>query len=125
MKSPGRIAQMLAKTWLASACALSMVLTPAAQTALATGLPDAAAHQQLATFSPTDKSFISRYLHPGSYMPLSEIKPGMTGYGLTVWHGTKVEKFNLQVIGVVKKMLSGRDAILARLSGGEMGSATN
>ena len=72
-------------------------------------------------FHPTDRSFVSKYLRPGSYMPLTEIKPGMTGYGLTVFHGDRVERFNVEVIGVVKKILNGRDAILARLSGGEMG----
>jgi hypothetical protein len=72
-------------------------------------------------FHPTDKSFVSRFLRHGQYMPVSEIKPGMVGYGLTVFHGNKIERFNVQIISVVKKVLSGRDAILARLSGGEMG----
>jgi hypothetical protein len=126
MKSSGKIAQTMAKTWLVAACSLSLILAPLATMAQATVTgADQVPPNAVATFSPTDKSFVGKYLHPGSYMPLTDIKPGMTGYGLTVWHGTKVEKFNIQVIGVVKKMLSGRDAILARLSGGEMGSARN
>ncbi|MBX9938928.1 MAG: hypothetical protein K2Y32_06720 [Candidatus Obscuribacterales bacterium] len=55
------------------------------------------------------------------YMPVEEIKPGMEGYGLTVFQGTKVERFQVKVIGVVKQVLSGRDAILVRLSGPHMG----
>lgn len=72
-------------------------------------------------FHPTDRSFVSKYLRQGTYMPVTDIKPGMQGYGLTVFHGDKIEKFNVSIIGVVKKILNGRDAILARLSGGEMG----
>lgn len=74
-----------------------------------------------ALFSPTDKAFVSKFLAPGTYMPISDIKAGMKGYGLTVFHGNKIERFNVEVISVVKKVLNGRDAILARLSGGEMG----
>lgn len=107
---------VVARMWVVLAAALSMVAAPVASLAAA----DVAA-APASLFSPTDKSFIGKYLQPGSYMPLSDVKAGMTGYGLTVWHGTKVERFNLQVIGVVKKILNGRDAILARLSGGEMG----
>lgn len=64
--------------------------------------------------------FIHKFLSPGRYMPLSEVKAGMTGYGLTVFQGTKIERFNVQVIGVVKKVLNGRDAILVKMSGGKL-----
>src|SRR5262245_19445041 len=37
-------------------------------------------------FHPTDKAFVSKYLHDGQYMTVNELKPGMTGYGLTVFH---------------------------------------
>jgi len=47
----------------------------------------------------------------------------MVGYGLTVFQGTKVEKFNVKVIGVVKKVLSGRDAVLVRMSGPGIGQS--
>lgn len=74
-------------------------------------------------FDTTDRSFVNKYLQPGRYMPVSEVKEGMTGYGLSVFHGTKVEKFDVRILGVIKRMLNGRDAILARLSGPAM--ATN
>ena len=50
-------------------------------------------------------------------MTPSEVKAGMTGYGLSVFQGSNIEKFNITVIGVVKKVLSGRDAILAQTFG--------
>ncbi|BER91593.1 SpoIVB peptidase S55 domain-containing protein [Atrimonas thermophila] len=37
---------------------------------------------------------------PG-YLPLSEVKIGMRGYGKTVFYGTRVETFDLEVIDVV------------------------
>lgn len=33
-------------------------------------------------------------------MDVFEVKPGMTGYGKTVFHGTKLETFNFTVIGI-------------------------
>lgn len=51
-------------------------------------------------------------------MPLSQVKRGMRGYGLTVFHGTKVEKFDVEVLGVLKKINTGRDLILVRIGGG-------
>ncbi len=72
-------------------------------------------------FSPHDNTFISKYLKKNEYISLAEIKPGMEGYGLSVFQGTKVEKFQVKVIGVIKKVLNGRDAILVRCSGAALG----
>lgn len=72
-------------------------------------------------FNPTDTSFVQRYLKLSEYMPLSEIKPGMEGYGLTVFQGTKVDRFGVKVIGIIRKALSGRDAVLIRISGEKLG----
>jgi len=47
-------------------------------------------------------------------LPLSEVKPGMEGYGLTVFEGTKVERFHVRVIGIVRKFLPRQDVILFR-----------
>ncbi len=54
-------------------------------------------------------------------MRASEVKTGMEGYGLSVFHGTKIERFNFRVIGVMKRVNNGKDAILARLSGPALG----
>ena len=52
------------------------------------------------------------------YMPTSELRPGMKGYGLTVFKGTKIERFDVTILGVLKKVQYGRDLILVRLNGG-------
>lgn len=46
-------------------------------------------------------------------MPLSEIRKGMHGYGLTVFDGTKLEKFDVTIIGVLHNVGPGQDMILA------------
>ncbi len=51
-------------------------------------------------------------------MPVSELKKGMRGYGLTVFQGTQIEKFDVVVLGVLEKMNTGRDLILVRIGGG-------
>src|SRR5438105_2704770 len=47
-------------------------------------------------------------------IPLDEIKPGMTGYGLTVFEGTKPERFDVRVVGVLRNFLPKQDIILIR-----------
>lgn len=74
----------------------------------------------LKNFASTEHALVSRFLKTGGYLPVSDIKPGMEGYGLTVFQGTKIEKFNVKVIGTVKKVLNNKDAILVRLSGAGM-----
>src|SRR6266436_3906648 len=54
---------------------------------------------------------------PGSYWQVDDVRPGMKGFGRTVMHGTKVETFNAEVLGVLKNTSPGRDMILCRLSG--------
>src|SRR5216683_2383410 len=39
---------------------------------------------------------------PKTYWNVDELKPGMKGHGLTVMKGTKVEKFDAEVLGVMK-----------------------
>ncbi|MGZ8868732.1 MAG: SpoIVB peptidase S55 domain-containing protein, partial [Thermoanaerobaculia bacterium] len=46
-------------------------------------------------------------------MPVSEVKKGMKGYGLTVFEGNKVEKFDVEIVGVLNKIGPGQDLILA------------
>lgn len=51
-------------------------------------------------------------------MRVKDIRPGMKGYGLTVFKGTKIERFDVEIIGVLPKDNITGDIILARLSGG-------
>jgi hypothetical protein len=48
-------------------------------------------------------------------MPLSEIQKGMKGYGLTVFEGTKIEKFDVEIVGVMHNIGPGQNLILAQV----------
>src|SRR5207253_642849 len=48
-------------------------------------------------------------------MPLSAIKKGMKGYGVTVFEGTKLEKFDVEIIGILNNTAPGQSLILARV----------
>lgn len=47
---------------------------------------------------------------------VDELKPGMKGYGLTVFKGTEIEKFDVEVIDVLKNFFPKMDIILIRCS---------
>ncbi|MDO8682529.1 MAG: SpoIVB peptidase S55 domain-containing protein, partial [Armatimonadota bacterium] len=51
-------------------------------------------------------------------MPLKEVRPGMQGYGLTVFKGTTIEKFSVKVISILPKFNNGGSLILIRMGGG-------
>lgn len=48
------------------------------------------------------------------FMRVSELRPGMRGYALTVFKGTKIEKFHVEILGVISKFNMGKDYILFR-----------
>lgn len=51
------------------------------------------------------------------FMPVSEIKPDMKGIGKTVFHGTKIDTFQVDIIDIVKGESGITHFILAYLSG--------
>jgi hypothetical protein len=53
-------------------------------------------------------------------MSVDEVRPGMKGYGKTVFEGTKIEQFDVELLGVLKNFAPKQDMILARLSGGPL-----
>ncbi len=53
-----------------------------------------------------------------AFMGIDEIKPGMVGYGKTVYQGTKIETFNIVVIGVLRKIDVDFDMILIKVTSG-------
>lgn len=55
-----------------------------------------------------------------AFMRVDEIVPGMKGYGKTVFSGTKIERFDIEVISVLKKAMVKGDLILIRMSGGPL-----
>lgn len=48
------------------------------------------------------------------YITLDEIEPGMSAYCLTVYKGTEVEKFDMEIVSVARDFRPGRDIILAK-----------
>jgi len=54
-------------------------------------------------------------------MSATEIRPGMTGIGRTVFEGTRVDEFTVKIIGVIENVIgTRRNLILARLEGGPL-----
>ena len=52
--------------------------------------------------------------------PLRNIRPGQTGIGKTIFSGSKVEEFQVEVLGVLENLGPKQSIILARLSGGPL-----
>ncbi len=59
-------------------------------------------------------------VHAQEIIPFSEIKTGMKGIGKTVFSGTKVEDFQVEVIGTLEHVGPQHNLILVRLSGGPL-----
>ena len=57
---------------------------------------------------------------PPPTMPISEIRVGMLGHGLTVFKGSKIDRFEFEVLGIEKSFAPGRDRILVKASGGPL-----
>ncbi len=54
-------------------------------------------------------------------MPLEEVRPGMVGVGRTVFSGTALEDFKVNILGVLRNVIAPkRSLILARLEGGPL-----
>ncbi|MGB5813013.1 MAG: hypothetical protein WBG86_20945 [Polyangiales bacterium] len=49
-----------------------------------------------------------------SFIGVDEIRPGMKGYGLTVFRGTEPERFDVEVIDVLRNFRPAQDLILLR-----------
>ena len=55
---------------------------------------------------------------PARHMHTAEVAPGMKGYGLSVFHGTKIERFNVEVISVLRNQVGAdHNIVLIRCSG--------
>jgi len=53
-------------------------------------------------------------------MPLADVRPGMTGVGRTVFEGTRIDEFKVEIIGVLENVAPKQSIILARLEGGPL-----
>ncbi|OHD56089.1 MAG: hypothetical protein A2Y33_01435 [Spirochaetes bacterium GWF1_51_8] len=56
------------------------------------------------------------------FMPADQLKPGMKGYGMSVFHGWVPERFEVEIIDVIKNATPGPDGdmILAKCSGANL-----
>lgn len=53
-----------------------------------------------------------------TFMPLDQVRPGMKGYGMTVFRGSKPERFEVEVLGTLDGMPNPKQSIvIAMLSG--------
>ncbi len=50
-------------------------------------------------------------------VPLEEVRPGQRGHGLSVFSGSSPDRFEVEVLGVLRNVRPGASYILARLSG--------
>ena len=55
------------------------------------------------------------------FMPVEEIKPGMTGIGKTVFAGTRIDEFQVEVLDIAKNYIGPKgDIIWILCSGGPL-----
>src|ERR1700724_4046515 len=52
--------------------------------------------------------------------PLSEVRAGQHGVGKTVFTGSKIEEFEVEILGVLENLGPRQSVILARLAGGPL-----
>src|SRR6185295_11445 len=55
-----------------------------------------------------------------NFMSVDDVRPGMKGFGKTVFQGTQIEQFDVELLGVLKNYAPKQDMVLARLSGGPL-----
>jgi hypothetical protein len=64
------------------------------------------------------RSNASNSASSATLMPLDQVKPGMKGYGMTVFKGSKPERFEVEVLGTLDGMPNPKQSIvIAMLSG--------
>ena len=51
---------------------------------------------------------------PAATMALDEIRIGMKGYGMTVFHGTKIEPFNVEVVSIIPNSVPKQTTVWVR-----------
>ena len=56
-----------------------------------------------------------------SFLPISQIKPGMRGTGKTTFEKVAIEEFQVEILGILENVRPGRNLILCRLKGPQGG----
>jgi hypothetical protein len=52
------------------------------------------------------------------FFKIEDLQPGMKGIGKTCFHGTEPEEFQVEILGILRGVNPGTNAVLARFSGG-------
>src|SRR6266404_1236917 len=66
----------------------------------------------------SDSNAASDSASSAALMPLDQVRPGMKGYGMTVFRGSKPERFEVEVLGTLDGMPNPKQSIvIAMLSG--------
>ncbi|RYX80571.1 hypothetical protein EON83_28000 [bacterium] len=67
---------------------------------------------------PESQQLVSQLLREGKIMRSSEARRGQRGYALSVFQGTKIERFNIEVLGTLERVQSGGDLVMIRVLDG-------
>jgi hypothetical protein len=54
------------------------------------------------------------------FFRVEDVRPGMKGIGKTCYQGSRPEEFQVEILGVLRGLSPGADAVLARMTGGPM-----
>jgi hypothetical protein len=57
---------------------------------------------------------------PARHMRVSEVRPGMTGYGVSVFSGTALQRFDVEVVSVLRNFNPKYDVVLIRCKGADL-----
>ncbi len=57
------------------------------------------------------------------FVPLKDVRPGMQGVGKTVFAGSRIDEFQVEILGVLENVGPKQSLVLARLSGGPLENA--
>ena len=101
--------------FLLPAAAALLLISPALPIAQAQTEPDNPTPLVPKTES---QSLVQQLLREGKVMRASDAKRGMKGYALSVFQGTKIERFNVEVLGTLERVQGGGDLVMIRVLDG-------
>lgn len=95
---------------------------PATRPVTASASSDGVAATPVSSFgpapAPADPS--APLFDPTRHMRVSEVRPGMRGYGLSVFRGTKLERFEVEVLSVLRNFNPQHDVVLINCRGANL-----
>ena len=71
----------------------------------------------LAAFAAVAAAPLAVRAEGAAFFPLEGVRPGLRGYGLTVVEGTRIERFDVEILGLVRGAGLVGDLVLVRVSG--------